>query len=146
MKVIGRAERVDIPELGLKNLPAKIDTGAYSSSIDCSMSRVVPRDGKEALEYVVMRPGREGYSGEVVVTDDFETTEVRSSNGVEKRYVVFLGLSLNGETHRCRLTLANRAALRYPLLIGRTFLKEAGYLVDVSQGLGLPGDEEERML
>lgn len=146
MKVIGRSERVDIPSLGLAQVPAKIDTGAYSSSIDCSSVNLTEQDGRSVLEYVVLRPGREGYTGQAVATEDFEMTEVKNSNGVERRYVVFLDLGLEGQTHRCRITLANRSQLRYPVLIGRKFLRETGYLVDVTKGTGLAGDEEERLL
>lgn len=33
--VIGRRDKVDFPELGLKNIDVKVDTGAFTSSIHC---------------------------------------------------------------------------------------------------------------
>jgi hypothetical protein len=146
MNTIGRAEKIDIPVLALAQMPAKIDTGAFSSSIDCSEARVVERDSRQILEFIVLRPGREGYTGDWQSTEQFDVTEVRNSNGTEQRYVIFIEIALGGKRHSCRLTLANRHHLRYPVLIGRQFLREAQYIVDVSQGNGLAGDEEERLL
>ena len=146
-RILGRAEVIDIPELGLQGLPAKVDTGAYSSSIDCeSVQLAVGPDGKQVLEYVPLRPNREQYRGEVVRTSEFERTEVTNSNGHQERFVIFADIIIHGETARCRFTLANRAKLRYPVLLGRRFIKEKHYLVDVTKGQGLPGDEEERNL
>lgn len=145
-RVIGRSERIKLLDFKLKDLPAKIDTGAYSSSIDHSEAKLVERDGRQMLEFVLLRPGRPGYTGEVITIEQFETTEVKNSNGSETRFVIFADIEVGGFVKKCRLTLANRAHLRYPVLIGRRFLREANVLVDVNQGQGLPDDEEERNL
>lgn len=142
MKTIGRAERVDLAGYKLLNIPAKVDTGAYSSSIDHSYA--AEKNGK--LEFVLLRPGTNGYSGQKLVTDEYETTEVKNANGVQERFVIFPDMTTLGQTQRCRLTLANRSSLMYPVLIGRRFLREGGYIVDVQQGTGLPDDEENRQL
>ncbi len=145
-RVIGRAERVELLDYGLCNLPAKIDTGAYSSSIDHSSAELLNEDGVQKLQFVLLRPGRTGYTGEKITTEEFEITEVKNSNGSEKRFVIFGQIKIKGFVKKCRLTLADRGHLRYPLLIGRRFLREAKVLVDVNQGQGLPDDEEERNL
>lgn len=146
MNIIGRAERINLKQLGLSNLPAKIDTGAYSSSIDFSSAELVKEGAQEKLKVVLLRPGREGYTGQPILLDKFEMTEVKNSNGTEERFVIFADVEINGLIRTSRLTLAKRGHLRYPVLIGRKFLREAGMVVDVSQGQGLPDDEEERNL
>ncbi|MDO4870638.1 MAG: RimK/LysX family protein [Candidatus Saccharibacteria bacterium] len=145
-QIIGRAERVDLIDYNLQNLPAKIDTGAYSSSIDHSLAEVIEEDGQQKLQFILLRPGRVGYTGQKNITDNFEVTEVKNSNGSEKRYVIFSRIKINGFVKKCRLTLADRGQLRYPVLIGRRFLREANVLVDVNKGQGLPDDEEERKI
>ena len=35
MIVIGRKDRAELPSLGVRNVPVKIDSGAYSCSIHC---------------------------------------------------------------------------------------------------------------
>ena len=146
MRTLGRAERVDLPDYELFDLPAKVDTGAYSSSIDHSFVRETELNGVPALEFVLLREGSKGYTGKKLTTTEFETTEVHNANGTQKRYVIFPNMTVEGEVRRTRLTLADRSKLRYPVLIGRRFLREAEYLVDVSLGKGLPDDEEERKL
>ncbi len=116
-KVLGRAERVDFADYGLHDIPAKVDTGAYSSSIDCS--KVELRNGE--LEFILFHPSVKGYTGELHHTQEFDTTEVKNANGVQLRYVIFPLMAINSETRRCRLTLADRSKLRYPVLIGRRF-------------------------
>lgn len=146
MKVLGRAERVHFAAYRQYDLPAKVDTGAYSSSIDFSLADVVTRDGQKGLEFVLLHPGKPGYTGRTEFTTDFEVTEVKNANGVQNRYVIFPDMTLNGEVRRTRLTLADRSVLRYPVLIGRRFIREAASVVDVTLGKGLPDDEEERDL
>jgi prokaryotic glutathione synthetase, ATP-grasp domain len=145
-RVIGRSERIDLIDFNLNNLPAKIDTGAYSSSIDHSQAKLVERDGRQVLEFILLRPERPGYTGELLTTEQFEMTEVKNSNGCETRFVIFADIKVGDFVKKCRLTLANRADLRYPVLIGRRFLREANMLVDVNKGQGLPDDEEERRI
>lgn len=144
--VIGRSERIDLVDFNLNNLPAKIDTGAYSSSIDHSQAKLVERDGRQVLKFILLRPERPGYTGELLTTEQFEMTEVKNSNGCETRFVIFADIKVGDFVKKCRLTLANRAHLRYPVLIGRRFLREANMLVDVNKGQGLPDDEEERRI
>ncbi len=52
MQILGRSDRVDLPGLGLENIHAKIDTGAYTSSLHCSSAKVV--NGQ--LEFVLNDP------------------------------------------------------------------------------------------
>jgi hypothetical protein len=146
MKVLGRAERIDFPGFGLNQLMSKIDTGAFTSSIDVEHVAVVERDGKSVLEVVFLRPGREGYTGEKCYIEEFERSEIKNSNGSQMRYIVFSDLVIRGETYRGRFSLADRSILRYPVLIGRRLLRDAKFVVDVNQGEGYPDDEEERGL
>jgi hypothetical protein len=146
MKILGRAERVDFPEFGLNGQMAKIDTGAFTSSVDCEHIQVVKKDGVDVLEVVFLRPGRDGYTGEKKYLTDFEHTEIKNANGVQQRYVIFTDMIIHGEQAKARFSLANRSALRYPVLVGRRFLRDTEYVVDVRKGEGFPDDEERRGL
>ena len=146
MNIIGRSALVDISQLNLNQLPAKVDTGAYSSSIDHSLAQVVTIDGLEQLEFILFHPGSKWYTGHKLTTAEFEITEVKNANGVQKRYVIFPDIQIGKHLLKSRLTLANRDHLRYPILIGRKFLNQGDYLVDVKVNCDWPGDEEERNL
>ena len=39
-KVIGRSDKVDLPDLGIMEANAKVDTGAYTSSIHCKKIKI----------------------------------------------------------------------------------------------------------
>ena len=56
-KIIGRKEKIDLNEWGITGITAKIDTGAYTSSIHCEYVREI-RDGeKRVLHFIVLAPG-----------------------------------------------------------------------------------------
>ena len=48
-KIIGRLEKVSFPAFQLHNIDAKIDTGAYTSSIHCKKAKEVVVDGVAIL-------------------------------------------------------------------------------------------------
>src|SRR5689334_648892 len=95
LTVIGRAERIDFPKLGLEKVPAKTDTGADSSSIWCS-------DVKETangLELRLFGPDSEFYTGDVLIfgPKDYTVTRVANSFGdKEMRYKIKLTVRING--------------------------------------------------
>jgi len=63
--IIGSKELVDFPELGFVRVPAKIDTGADSSSIWAS--DITEQDGK--LEFYLFDEQSPYYTGQKVSTD-----------------------------------------------------------------------------
>ncbi len=144
--ILGRAEKIDMPAFNLHGLRAKIDTGAYTSSLDCESAVEIEKDGKKVLEFVPLRPGRPGYTGEKITLSDYTFTEVKNANGVQHRYIVFADIVINNEHQRARISLSDRSKLRYPVLIGRKLIAQGNYMVDVTLGQGFPDDEEERGL
>jgi hypothetical protein len=49
MIVIGRSDRIDLPELEIFDIEAKVDTGAYGCALHCHHVEIVHRDGKAIL-------------------------------------------------------------------------------------------------
>ncbi|MEZ5306732.1 MAG: RimK/LysX family protein [Pyrinomonadaceae bacterium] len=139
-RIIGRRENAVFPALHIGPVPVKIDTGAYSSAIHCSLIEV----GEDGLLRVVFLEGEDpGFSGAVSKFKRFETRKVRSSNGhTEVRYAVRTGITFGSETFRIRLTLADRSSMRIPVLIGRRFLKRHRFVVDpaIKYQLGMPDE------
>ena len=143
LKIIGRAERIKIPMLGLKGVPAKVDTGADASSIWCSRLKVV--DGK--LRCVFFGKGNEFYTGGTVAFDleDVDLTRVANSFGHrELRYKIKLPIEIKGRKINATFTLTDRSTKLYPILIGRSLLKNK-FLVDVGKGTPLHEEENERL-
>lgn len=129
-KIIGSIERVSFPDFGIKDVVAKVDTGAYTGSIHCVYLQMFKTaSGKRRLRFKLLDA-----SHTEQMTEKFKRIPVTSSNGeTEYRYAVYTKVTLAGETYPIRLTLAKRDGMRYPVLIGRRFLRRHKLIVDVSQ-------------
>jgi hypothetical protein len=129
MKILGRSDRVDLPRLGLTNIHAKIDTGAYNCSLHCSYSKVV--DGK--LEFVLMDEEHPEFTGIKYVFKRFKQKEIRNSFGeAELRYVIKTSIKIFNHRIRAEFSLSNRGNLKFPVLLGRKILRDR-FLIDVTQ-------------
>ncbi|MCO6510988.1 MAG: ATP-dependent zinc protease [Aridibacter famidurans] len=126
--LIGRREIADFPELGIFDLPVKIDTGAYNSSIHC---REFNKRMDGILEVVFLDPHHPAYTGEVHEFTRYRQKSVRSSNGqAERRYMINTTISFAGRDFPIDVSLTDRGDMRFTVLVGRKFLKNNRYLVD----------------
>lgn len=130
---IGRSEFIDFPEFGLFSVPAKTDSGAYRSAIHADNIEVINKDGHEVLAFdVLLGHPSAGQSAHYEV-EDFREIEVFSSFGhKEKRYEIKVLCVLAGKRFRTSFSLANRAAKRYPVLMGRR-LSNRRFIIDTSK-------------
>jgi len=132
-KIIGRKDLVSFPEFELENVPVKIDSGAYSSSMHCQSIEVIEFGEKEQLRVVFLDSGISGYTGKEVIFDDFKTKVVKSSNGIaQERFFVKGTVRLFGETYETVFSLTERTGLRNPILLGRRLLNKR-FLIDTSK-------------
>jgi hypothetical protein len=131
---IGRMERVHLPEWQLHQIPAKVDTGAYSCAIHCENILLETRkDGSQILSFSLLDPGQPQYHGKVFQTVDFSTKKVKSSTGeLQVRFLVRTIVQLFGENFEADFTLTNRKSMRFPVLLGRKLFKNH-FLVDVDR-------------
>ncbi|MEX0748847.1 MAG: RimK/LysX family protein [Candidatus Saccharimonadales bacterium] len=137
---IGRWVFIDLPALDLENVRAKVDTGAYRSSLHCEFIEEFERNGEIflAIQTTDMRGAPIG--DHPVALKQEGIVAVRSSNGeVQRRPVVLLPVELGGREYVTEFTLTNRQDMKFPILLGRKFLKES-FVVDVS--LDDPTEEE----
>lgn len=129
--IIGRTSRVSFPTEAISGVPAKIDTGADSSSIWASELHI---DDDYTLHFVLFSRDSMFYSGKVHTTKSYKVRLVRSSNGTAQvRYSVKLTVILGGRKVRGSFTLSDRSKNTYPVLIGNKLLYRK-FLVDVSKG------------
>jgi hypothetical protein len=131
LKVIGRLERVDLPEWELFNLKAKIDTGANTSSLHCHQIRI--KECNSVVAFKLLDPSHVDYNDRFLEMPVYKVKNVKSSNGVsEKRIIVKTIIMLAGAKIKAQFSLTDRSEMRYPVLIGRKLLK-GRFLVDVSR-------------
>jgi len=129
MKTIGRVEKISFLKWEIENLPTKIDTGAYTSSIHCK--HIVEENG--VLAFKLLCPKTEKYNNKLIKTDKYQIKKIRSSNGKQqKRYVVDANVLFFGKKYKVKFSLSDREKMNYPVLIGRRFLNRK-FIVDVSK-------------
>lgn len=128
-KILGRYDRVDLPQLGLSNVHAKIDTGAYTSSLHCQRAEVV--DGN--LEFILLDEEHPEFTGMRFIFPQFEVRNIKNSFGeVERRFVIVTTLKIFNEEITTEFSLSNRGSLKFPILIGRKILRDR-FLIDVKK-------------
>lgn len=131
-QIIGRKEKINLPEWGLKMIPAKIDTGAYTSSIHSDYAKEEKDEmGNKVLTFTVLPNTHKKYSGKLIRTKEYTTKKVKNSFGqAEDRFKVTTKVQLFGGEFDAEFTLSNRTNMRNPILLGRKILK-GRFVVDV---------------
>jgi len=131
--IIGRKDKADFPELGLKELDIKMDTGAFTSAIHCRKIGTKKENGKEVLVFTVLDPSHSQYDKREFSTENFAEKRIKNSFGTsEKRFVIETDIRLFGKKYPIELSLSERGAMRFPILIGRRFLM-GNFIVDPSK-------------
>lgn len=130
--MIGRLEKVDFPDWGLVDIDAKIDTGAYTSSLHCHHIEPYLSAGKKMVRFNLLDPSHETYNEKLFELPVYRTKKVKSSNGTsEDRIIVKTNVRIADTVFKAQLSLTDRSEMRYPVLIGRKLIKNR-FLVDVS--------------
>ena len=132
-KIIGRREIVNFPDLGLFNIEAKIDTGAYTSSIHCKEVKLYKKNDVDFVSFQLLDPAHPLFDNKSIEWPLYKTKLVKNSFGqVEQRFVFKTKISFFDELYDIELSLADRSMMDYPLLLGRKVLKNK-FVVDVSK-------------
>lgn len=133
LPVIGWREWVGLPDLGIKHLKAKVDTGARSSSLHAFNIREFEREGIPWVKFMVSPVQRRSVPTVEVESPVLEFRSVRSSSGeVSTRPVIVTSVRLMGVTWPVDLTLANRKQMGFRMLLGREAFR-GRLLVDAGQ-------------
>lgn len=128
LPIIGSTAYIKVA--GIAKIPAKIDTGADSSSIWAS-DISVSADGQ--LKFCLFAPESPLFTGEHLVADEYKVQRVRNSTGdTHIRYRVALPTVIKGKRIRISFTLADRSRNNFPVLLGRKSLNNK-FLVDVNK-------------
>ncbi|AXX96252.1 MULTISPECIES: ATP-dependent zinc protease family protein [Arcobacter] len=130
-KIIGRREIVDILDLELYGLDAKIDTGADSNSLHCD--DIFIDNENKIVTFKLLDEVHPAYHGKKIVMPLYKLKKVKSSNGtVQLRATIQVTVSFFGKKYKTDISLTDRSDMKYPMLIGRKFLVNR-FLVDVSK-------------
>lgn len=132
--IIGSNELVSIGKK-IKDIPAKIDTGADSSSIWASKIKV-KKDG--TLVFALFGEGSPYYTGKVFKRSDYKVAVVRSATGEEQiRYRTHISIRIADRPVKVLFNLSDRSKNNFKVLIGRRTIANK-FIVDVTKQVVRP--------
>lgn len=130
-QVIGSTEDIYISPPGIV-LPARIDTGATTSSLNGRNIERFERNGERWVRFIIVNPN----DGSEIPLERKVVRHVHIIQAIqdeaERRPVVELGVTVGKTTQTAQFTLSDRRHLEFPILIGRNILMDI-MVVDVSQ-------------
>ena len=129
--VFGREEWVALPELGLPAIRAKVDTGARTSALHAFAMQMFGAAASPQIRFRVHPiPDRTDIEIECAA-EVCDQRAVTSSNGeTEVRFVIRTPVRIGDRLVQADLSLTNRDAMSYRMLLGRQALEAVGAVVD----------------
>lgn len=130
-QIIGWREWLSLPELGITQIKAKIDTGARSSALHAyDIEEIPPQGDRPRIRFKVHPQQRDTMTVVTAQADVLDRREVRNSGGkAELRYVIVTPVQLAQQQWPIELTLTNRDVMGFRMLLGRQAVR-GRFLVD----------------
>lgn len=126
-EVVGFIEKVTLYP-GALQVKAKIDTGAFSTSLHCTTcDKTFERDGQQWVRFTVTNWRGDSIELERPVVG--RTTITRHFGASQERLVITLPVCLGGVVKEREVNVVDRSGFNYQMLIGRNFLR-GDFLVD----------------
>lgn len=119
-RVVGWKEHAALPDLKVKDVIAKMDTGANLASIDASEIKYSTKGGVKHVNFKIMKRNNTVRKTSAPLAG---FKRIKSSNGdVERRPYIKTTLLVDGISKKIELTLTDRGPMDYTMLIGRKAL------------------------
>ena len=144
--IMGWREWLELPDLGIRRVKAKVDTGARSSSLHAESIELLQVRGQVAVRFVVLplqRSRLEPVACQMLLYDE---RYVKSSNGSrELRPVIRTAVAWGGLSWDVDITLTSRDLMGFRMLLGREAIRRR-FLVDTGRSYfgGKPAPKKKR--
>jgi hypothetical protein len=127
-QVYGWREKILIDGIEGK-IYAKLDTGAYTNSIHAEETELFERDGKKWVRFIVTEPRKKDSPRVRIEAPLVRIARIKNPGGeTETREVVRLAFKIGERKLRGDFTLNNRSNMLSAVLIGRTTIRELGWI------------------
>ena len=145
LKIIGSEELCSFESFKIPAIKARIDSGAKTSSIQASNIKIFLKQTQEWVRFEVT-PLQENKSISISCEAKIHSKRtVKSSIGIsEQRLVIKTPITFGEDTFEIELTLANRDAMEFRMLLGREALSNR-YLVNPSTSYLFPNYTKEEL-
>jgi len=135
--VLGWRERLALPQLGIAQLKAKLDTGARSSALHVETLDSFLRDGAVWLRFTV-RAGRHPSDAMHCEAPALDRRVVTDTGGHRtERWFIRSEVLLAGKRFETDINLTDRRHMLFPMLLGRSAL-HGRFMVDPARAYTQP--------
>jgi hypothetical protein len=128
---IGWREWISLPELGIRHIKAKIDTGARTSALHAFSVKILKSTTQKKKVCFIMRSHSRHSPKKTIkcIAELIDIRQITDSGGhKERRCVIKTPIVIGKHSWPIEITLTSRDTMRFKMLLGRTALK--GFIVD----------------
>ncbi|HBV77911.1 MULTISPECIES: ATP-dependent zinc protease family protein [Vibrio] len=123
--IVGWREMLALPELGIEQIKAKVDTGARSSCLHTFKIEPFNKEDELWVRFWIHPIQKNDDFVQVCEAQVIDQRTVKDSGGhEEQRYVISTMLRFNGEEWPIEVTLTNRENMLFRMLLGRTAMND----------------------
>ncbi len=124
MLTLGWREWVGLPALGIRQVKAKVDTGARTSALHAFKVRSFHERDRERVEFLIHPMQKDNDTVVTCVADVLDKRIVTDSGGhKEERFVIRTDLAIGKYSWPIEVTLTARDDMLFRMLLGRTAIK-----------------------
>ncbi len=124
LMTFGWREWVSLPELGIRQIKAKVDTGARTSALHAFEVSSFFEDGRERVEFRLHPVQKDNETVTTCKADVLDKRVITDSGGhKEERFVIETLLKIGKHHWPIEVTLTARDDMLFRMLLGRTALK-----------------------
>jgi hypothetical protein len=121
---LGWREWVSLPVLGIRQIKAKVDTGARTSTLHAFEIKEFEERGKKRVRFKIHPVQHDNDTVIECVADVIDQRVVSDSGGHrEKRWVIHTDVVIGQYTWPAEMTLTARDDMLFRMLLGRTAMK-----------------------